>query len=114
MKKILIVFIVVLFAMVSFAETAKTAPAKPAAANGPDLQFEKRVQFFKMAAGEEMKLLTDYSKCLDTVKTKPELESCISKRKTAALELRKHLSHAEAPKDAAHIGAKAPAVPAKK
>jgi len=83
MKRIFIVFMV-LVASVAFAQTDTMAEKTK-----PSLSFMRQVQYFKLMADEEKKILDQYVRCLDTVDTMKGLQVCQNKKNELMVRLRK-------------------------
>ncbi|PLX70038.1 MAG: hypothetical protein C0603_03625 [Denitrovibrio sp.] len=87
MKQIIIILMIVAVAMTSFAQTDQKTMAKK-----PSLAIQKKLQFFKIMATEEKKILDRYIICLNTVDTDKGIQVCNNKRREMIGKLRQRAS----------------------
>lgn len=86
MKKLLIVFIALLFAVSAFAQSGSYNLSKR------ELGTLRKIKFYKIVAAEEQKILSVYINCLNKVNTENGLMACNNQKKQLAMRLRSVLS----------------------
>ena len=84
MKKFFIVLMIIAFAMTSFAQADKKTVRKK-----PSIAVQKKLQFYKLMAGEEKAILEKYIECLNTVDTLEGIKVCNNKKREMFTKLRR-------------------------
>ncbi|PLX66366.1 MAG: hypothetical protein C0602_11945 [Denitrovibrio sp.] len=84
MKKCLVVFTILLFALTAAAETAEKK-----ALNKRNVDIAKQLHYYKVIATEESNILEKYIKCLNGVNDKKMLDMCNRARHQQLAKLRR-------------------------